>query len=228
MRLIDTLSNNTEPICKSQPGTAFGLRTSGLNPVCLLTGNFAASRTNCIDPDYCIPNVDNSNRPCISYCQNTTAVSPDMCTGSWKTWQGSSGQHSACVRVNISKAICDADGHTWKFGRDFFPAISNTEEECKKGVCIFQTAGFNGNVGACNQFRCTTCVTGLEPQCFSKEACESPQNPGCIQNTGCLLKHGFVKNTGVQVTYLWSPTGDVFPYLQSVCIYLFFLIQNLF
>jgi len=182
---------------------------------CIMNGNFQVP-TDCY-VDECIPNLGGVD--CFSYCYDTV-VSPILCTGTWMMWTSvvdPTKTLSRCVHQGLTKGQCDSMNYAWFFGREFLPALVSTREECAAGICWNSKEGFDllGHSNTdCLRYHCSTCYTGNEPQCASKEACE--QTDACIQYSGCWLQNGFATKSGARLSYQWSPKGDITTFIGSV------------
>jgi len=192
LRLTDTLlPTNNQTLCEQIQGTFIGppiTSTVKIAPCLKVFGNphGEASMTEYYNNPGCNPNLQQGS-PCPSYCYDDT-ITQNNCAGLtsgglsrvWTTWTDSSNQpHSLCLLVNTTGTVglvqCGQEGQ-WFQGLNWIPAIVNTEAECSPGTCY--ELGPNAlqtqiPLDLCLQFRCNTCQTGNETQCFNDTLCKT-------------------------------------------------------
>jgi len=149
---------------------------------------------------------------CASYCR--VSVPQALCVGNtlggtpmyWFTWTGkiSGNQMSACI-LNSTVATCTAEGGAWFQGKSYLPPILETEAICPTEAC----RNDNGvelpftKPEDCLAYTCTSCYTGTEPSCFSKEACEATN--ACSVPDGCRVVPSVDALIGFTTGAAWTP-----------------------
>lgn len=176
-------------------------------------------------PDYCIAGLTaNPAVVCQSYC--TFPIPQAACTNinippigyrTWKTWTGrvTGTTFSACIYVGIPRSNCLAGGGTWRMGMQWYPDYLNSPESCV-GVCDYQTKLVSSSKAVCeSEYSCTSCVTGTEESCKSKEACEKTFN--CDNESGCFFYPHFLATLPFDVPCAFTPNGCIGNYLKPNC-----------
>eukprot|EP01127_Copromyxa_protea_P021418 TRINITY_DN7359_c0_g1_i1.p1 TRINITY_DN7359_c0_g1~~TRINITY_DN7359_c0_g1_i1.p1 ORF type:complete len:1520 (+),score=180.70 TRINITY_DN7359_c0_g1_i1:47-4606(+) len=146
----------------------------------------ANTSTLCYSSDYCIPGY--MNVECSSYCY-MSSYGRHECEDLnylWITWETQEGTSQAtCIIPEISYRECLNLEASWFQGYKFIPRWNFSEEECD-GLCRNSVAIYPDiKRQECEEASCSSCFTGLEESCLSKEHCT--QSLICNNPQGCLF-----------------------------------------
>eukprot|EP01127_Copromyxa_protea_P015727 TRINITY_DN4574_c0_g1_i2.p1 TRINITY_DN4574_c0_g1~~TRINITY_DN4574_c0_g1_i2.p1 ORF type:complete len:1520 (+),score=303.31 TRINITY_DN4574_c0_g1_i2:418-4560(+) len=163
-------------------------------------------------PEWCIDGYKDER--CHSYCM--TSEVEGNCSGTWKTWTAN-GPQAACV-VEMNLEACDASAYTWKAGRNWIPAFLNSQAECESTPACLEAnlIRYGLSESECVNYQCSSCYTGDEESCNSKEACL--RTSACDAPEGCKLPHEIMGLYDFGFDCTWNPESCVVAWQETACV----------